>query len=144
MRSRVLALVLLVPSLAQAQPPPEYRERAPSHAPELIFGLTLLGGSYAGSILWARESEGDQGALYVPVLGPWLELFSLPDCGDRDVFCSHGNASRGVLIAAGFAQLVGVGFTLHGVLARRDDERRVVVAPVATAHGGGVSFAGRF
>ena len=80
----------------------------------------------------------------MPVLGPWLELFSLPDCGDRDVFCAHGNSTRGVLIVSGAVQLVGVGLLLHSLTDRDRDEEQILIAPAMSSNGAGVALSGRF
>ena len=136
----MFALCLLVPSVAYAD---ERRESPQWPDPELAFGGSLLLGGYATSVLWAHESDGDQDALYVPVVGPWLELFTLPDCDDVDVYCAHGNATRGVLIVSGAAQLVGVGLVVHALL-DDDDEKPVRIAPTMVMGRPGMGFRGRF
>jgi hypothetical protein len=140
MRRFFLLATLLVPVITQAQP------RAESHARtdlEPAFGVALLGAGYVTSVLWSYAKSGDQDVLYVPVAGPWLELFSLPDCEDADVFCAHGNTTRSVLIASGAAQLVGAGLLVHSIIDRRRPEPRVLIAPLSS-RGAGVSLRGRF
>jgi hypothetical protein len=136
-------LTALVPALTHAQSTLDSLDRNRRVDAELAFGLALFGTGYAGAILWAHESEGDQDALYVPLLGPWLELFDLPDCADRDLFCAHGNATRSVLLIAGASQLVGTGLALHALL-DRDEQKPVLIAPVIAADRAGVSVSGRF
>jgi hypothetical protein len=146
MRSPLLAyLVVLVPAVTHAQPAPE-REREGSlwTDPELGFGAALAGLGFAGSVVWGRESPGDQNALWVPVLGPWLELSSLPDCGNRDVMCSHSSAERSVLIVTGIAQLAGVGLMAHALTKPRHKKPPVMIAPTMSGTGGGVQIRGRF
>jgi hypothetical protein len=138
----VLAL-LFVPALAYAQPPLETPEGSRWSDPELQFGGALVVSSYATSVLWARESTGDQGALYIPLIGPWLELFNLPDCPDGPTFCAHGNATRSVLIASGVGQAVGVGLLIHAMKKRHTPER-VLIAPSVSAKSALVSVRGRF
>jgi hypothetical protein len=143
----MLVVPVVVPVVTQAQPRTESRERSNL---EPVLGLSLLGGGYVTSVLWSYETDGDQDSLYVPVLGPWLELFSLPDCGDRDAHCAHGNSTRGVLIVSGVAQLVGAGLLVHS-LADRDRDRsrdraepRILIAPALTSTAAGVAMRGRF
>jgi len=145
MKSALLPyLVALVPVVAHAQPPEGEREGTVWTDPELGFGAALFGVGYAGSIGWARETQGDQGALWVPVLGPWMELFGLPDCGNRDVFCSHGNATRSVLFVTGAAQLVGVGLMAHALVKPRHKKPPVLIAPSLSGTSAGVQLRGRF
>lgn len=145
MRSSLLPFVVaLVPAITQAQPPEREREGTLWTDPELGFGAALFGTGYVGSILWAQESRGDQDALWVPVFGPWLELFSLPDCGNPDVFCDHGNATRSVLIVSGAAQLVGVGLMAHALVKPRHKKPPVLIAPTMSGSSAGVQLRGRF
>jgi hypothetical protein len=143
MRLFLVAATLLVPIITHAQPPAETRESTQRLDVEPAFGATLLGAGYLTSVLWSSHEDGDQDMLYVPVLGPWLELFSLPDCENRDVFCAHSSATRGVLITSGTAQLIGFGFLLHSIVEHYKEEPRVLVAPTYS-HGPGVSLRGRF
>jgi hypothetical protein len=140
MRLFLLLAASLVPVITQAQPVAESRD---STDLEMAVGATLLGAGYATSLIWSYTEEGDQDMLYVPVLGPWLELFSLPDCENGDVFCAHSNATRGVLITSGAAQLVGAGLLVHSIVTRDKPKSRVIVAP-SYSHGPGVSLRGRF
>lgn len=141
MKRLAFALCLVVPSLAYAEP---QRERLSFSDPELAFGGTALLGGYATSVLWAAESDGDQDALYVPLVGPWLELFTLPDCANEDTFCSHGNATRGVLIVSGIAQLVGTGLVVHALVDRSYEEKPIQLAPAIVKGNPGLAFRGRF
>jgi hypothetical protein len=139
--NRLVLALCLVPSLAYAEP---RRESLSFSDPELAFGGTTLVGGYVTSVLWAAESDGDQDVLYVPLVGPWLELFTLPDCANDDMFCSHGNATRGVLIVSGIAQLVGTGLVVHAVLDRDYEEKPIQLAPAIVKGGPGLSFRGKF
>lgn len=143
MKAHWCALLLLVPAIAEAQPPETPDAPSRWEQPELLFGAALIATGYGGSIWWAQDNEGDQDALYVPVLGPWLELLTLPDCPGDHVFCEHGNATRGVLLLTGAAQLVGVGLTAHALFGERE-EKRVVVSPMTSSTTAGVAVGGRF
>jgi hypothetical protein len=141
---RFLAVLAFVaPAIANADNLMEFSESSRWKDPELALGASLFVGGYATSVVWAQEREGDQDALYVPVIGPWLELFTLPDCGDRDMYCAHSNATRGVLVVSGVAQLVGVGLTVHA-LAKHNDPKPVLIAPTWSNGGPGVSLRGKF
>src|SRR5262245_4622911 len=143
MRSALLACLALVPAVTQAQPVPD-RDGSVWTDPELGFGAGLVGLGYAGSIAWARESTGDQGALWIPVLGPWLELSRFGDCGNGEMSCPYGNATRSVLIVSGLAQLAGVGLMAHALTKPHHKKPPVVIAPTMTGTGGGLQIRGRF
>jgi hypothetical protein len=144
MRLFLLLATVLLPIITHAQPRAESYESTQQSDFELAFGTTLLGAGYMTSVLWSYTDEGDQDALYVPVVGPWLELFTLPDCENDDVFCAHSNTTRGVLIASGAAQLVGAGFIIHGLATRNKEERRVIVAPSVSTTGASLLLRGSF
>ena len=142
MRFYVVAFVLCIRSVAQAQPPAETYESSRWNDPELAFGASLLVGGYAGALLWAGQSDGDQDALWIPIFGPWAELFTLPDCVNRETFCSHADGTRGVLILDGAIQLIGTGFTLHALLKER--EKPVLIAPAMVGGAAGFTIRGGF
>lgn len=150
MRSSLLVVLLLsVPAITHAQPPTEKHEHSKWTSrltdPKVAFGGTLLFGGYAGSILWEQERDGDQNALYVPLFGPWLELLTLPDCGEGDdAFCGHDDATRSILIASGATQLVGAGLIIYSLTREDEDKSRILIAPSLTNGNPGVSVRGRF
>lgn len=136
-------LGMLVPAITHAQPAMESRDTRLWSDPELGFGAALLGAGYLTSVAWEQGREGDEDALYVPILGPWLVLFSLPDCGNGDVYCAHGNATRSVLLVSGAAQFAGTVLALHALF-DRDEKERVLIAPSAPTGGPGVTLRARF
>jgi hypothetical protein len=131
MRFSVLALLVCVPVTSTAQPaqPREsitWRER-------LAIGTALFAGGYARSVVWASQSASDDDALYVPVLGPWVQLFGyLPDCRSGQPFCSYDSATRTELVIDGVVQLAGVGFVASALIGRHHREP-VRVAPLTVA-----------
>jgi hypothetical protein len=145
MKPSLLALVVaLAPVIARAQPPDRERGGTVWTDREFGFGAALLGVGYGGQLLWAQQRDGDQDALLVPVLGPWLELLSQPDCTGRDMFCSHDTATRGVLLVTGAAQLVGLGLMAHAFKKSHHRKSRVYLAPSISAEGPGLLVRGRF
>ena len=136
-------LGMLVPVITHAEPAMDSRDASRWTDPELAFGAALLGAGYMTSVAWDQSGEVDEEALYVPILGPWLVLFSLPDCDDGDVFCAHGNATRSVLLVSGAAQFAGTVLAAHALF-DRDEEKRVLIAPSAPSGGPGVTLRGQF
>ena len=143
MRFALVCLAALVPAVTHADPAPG-RDGSVWTDPELGFGAGLAGLGYAGSIAWMRQSTGDQGALWIPLLGPWLELSRMSDCGNGEMSCPHGNATRSVLIVSGLAQLAGVGLMAHALTKPHHKKPPVMIAPTMTGTGGGVQIRGRF
>ena len=144
MKALLILVLSCLPALAHAQSPGDKRASSRWKDPELAFGAAFLVGGYATSVLWSRESDGDQDVLYVPVLGPWLELFSLPDCRDDDMFCDHGAPTRSVLLVSGIAQLVGTGVVIHALAKDDPREEPVLITPSFSGGGPGVTIRGKF
>jgi hypothetical protein len=130
------------PTTAYAEPPEPQSHNARWRDPEVALGLALLGGGYAGALVWGSQREGNRGALYVPTIGPFIELFTMHDCGHGSVSCEHGTSSRMALVLSGIAQLVGTGFLVHGLVVQRDE--RFLLAPSMTSGNPGISISGRF
>jgi hypothetical protein len=124
------------------EPPEPLSHNARWRDPEVALGALLLGGGYAGALAWGAGSEGKRGALYVPTIGPFIQLFSLRDCGHASVSCEHGNPSRVALVLSGIAQLVGTGFLVHGLVVRR--EEKFLLGPSMTSGYPCIMISGRF
>lgn len=121
--------------------------------PMLISGATLLVGSYAAGVIVAATSDLDADKkLYIPVVGPWLDLGQRPcsfgsDCSTSD------NIGSALLIGSGVAQGLGVILTAASFAT---PERHVTSAPLAAQKpqvafspvsyngGGGLGATGRF
>ncbi|MGD0525915.1 MAG: hypothetical protein ABSE49_12270 [Polyangiaceae bacterium] len=73
----------------------------------LMTGLILFGATYAGSIGVAAGSphQGDSN-LYVPVVGPWLDLSSRPGCPST-ADCGAETGNRVLLVGDGILQTIG-------------------------------------
>ncbi|HEY1694538.1 MAG TPA: hypothetical protein VGG39_20350 [Polyangiaceae bacterium] len=110
--------VVVAPGATEAQP--EAAPVAPAPAPEavghpinrpnrtlLMTGLVLFGAPYVASIGIAAGSphEGDSN-LYIPVVGPWLDLGARPGCAPG-ADCGTENGDKALLIGDGILQTVG-------------------------------------
>lgn len=73
--------------------------------PMLITGLVVLGGTYgASAIVGAASDRKADDRLFIPVVGPWLDL------KDRDCdvnACSHETLNKALLIGDGALQGLG-------------------------------------
>jgi hypothetical protein len=144
-----------MPAEAQAQPPKTWvvvNGDAASVAPEraaqvsvftrpnrtmLMTSLFTLGQAYVASAGIAATSRhfGDSN-LWVPVVGPWLDLGARPSCSSS-AECSIENGNRVLLVADGVLQTFGA-YQLVGAFIWPET---VTVARITTASGVSVSFA---
>jgi hypothetical protein len=75
----------------------------------LGFGLTLWGTTYATSVAVAASSSNSADrSLYIPVVGPWIDLGNRGSCSA----CTNESTNRALLIADGTVQGVGTLMTL--------------------------------
>jgi len=98
------------PSAAQA--PVQVRgeqvgpKRKPPNRPMLIAGATLLGLSYVPSVIAGIQStRGADHLMYLPVVGPWLDLGNR-SCTPAEP-CTNEGISAALLVIDGAAQLAG-------------------------------------
>jgi hypothetical protein len=93
--------------------------------------------------------------LYVPVVGPWIDLAGRPGCGPGSVPCNAEALNQGLLIADGFFQGLAVVQLLAGLsalahesatpVAKADDRPGVRVSPVQVGGAGyGLAAIGKF
>jgi hypothetical protein len=168
----------ITPAPAPAPPPPvsttrtttaEYNEMAgaerertttPNRA-MLGTGAIIFGAPYvAGVIVAAQSSLHEDHNLYIPVVGPWLDLGQRP-CGFGSSCSSGDNVAAGFLVASGIAQGAGVLMMLGSLvvpehttetvttttgkaLPPAPEKGEVHVMPVSYAGGGGIGAAGKF
>lgn len=112
---------------------PSEQERKPNKA-MLITGSAIFLGTYAAGAIVASfsDTKGDDN-LYIPVVGPWLDLAqrpcSLGECTFReDVNIAH-------IIGSGAAQAAGIGIALASFfVGERRDGRPAPQPPVTQAH----------
>ena len=132
------------PSPAQQAPTavepatPAARTQTRPNRSMLLLSFFTLGQSYVASMGIAATSRhyGDAN-LWIPALGPWLDLGARPGC-PSSTECGSENGNRVLLVADGLLQTFGA-FQLAGAFLWPET---VVVAPlVTTASGVSVSVA---
>ncbi len=120
--------------------------------PLLLTGAVVLAGTYGTSIGFAYYSDRneDQKYLYYPLAGPWLDL-DHRDCNARP--CSNENLNKGLLIADGIGQGLGLvaivtSFFLPERKTKRwymiGDGKSVLGGPMRVGTGYGLGALGRF
>jgi hypothetical protein len=72
-------------------------------------GVIVLGSTYIASMVVAARlgHEGDR-QLYVPVVGPWLDLAKRPECASGRTDCTNETTNKVLLVGDGVLQAVGV------------------------------------
>ncbi|MGH7269795.1 MAG: hypothetical protein ACREJ3_05130, partial [Polyangiaceae bacterium] len=91
---------------------------SPPNAPLLGAGLVTLAGAYVPAVIVAAASNTSyDNRLYLPVVGPWLDLGDRPGCGG---FGQHGcgaeTGSKALLIIDGAFQGLGAVATVLGLM----------------------------
>jgi hypothetical protein len=109
----------------------------------LVSGTLLLGVPYVTSVMIARQSRhpGDS-HLYVPILGPWLDLKNRGVCPPESPSCDVETTNRvglvidGILQSLGALQIVGAFvFPERHIVVRRVPAARVTAAKVGSGYG---------
>jgi hypothetical protein len=148
-----------------AQPPsaaaPPLLEPVPAVATEtrpnrsmLMLSFVTLGGPYLASIgIAATSTHYGDANLWIPAVGPWLDLGARPPC-PSSTDCGIENGYRGLLVANGvlqtfgLCQLIGAFLWPETVPVATFSARRgayVSLAPAGVgARGYGVAAVGRF
>jgi hypothetical protein len=119
------SLVSTTPSLPASLDPtvrPVVGERITYRAPNyplLLGGLLTFGLTYAGSVVVAAEvNTHADNFLYIPVVGPWLDLANRPSCGGfLQPRCSTEGGRKAILAASGILQAAGVLAAVVGAFA---------------------------
>ncbi len=126
--------------------------RSPS-AGLITTGLVVFGVTYGASVIAASSSDlAADRRLYVPVLGPWLNLGDRPACGIENQSCDRETTKKVLLVADGIFQAAGVVAVLSGILTSHRDRATTTrttsslhVVPTSLAQGSpGVVAFGRF
>ena len=150
------------PTVIVNEPPPAQPVYAPMptvegeevadawNAPLFTTSAVMFAGSYGGSIIVAAGSNkiGDN-HLYVPVVGPWLDLNDRSNCASADGRCDFGSSPKALLIIDGIVQgiaVLGIADSFlqptHHKVETRTASLKVV--PTATTSSAGFSVLGRF
>ncbi len=118
--------------------------------PLLITGSVVLLGSYVPAAIVASQSpRHEDERLYVPVVGPWLDLANR-DCSQ--VNCPNETRNKTLLIGGGILQGLGTVGVISSFFIPEKKNRswwmfgseKVTVAPTNTASGAGLSAFGQF
>jgi hypothetical protein len=166
MKRTALALVVstgLATSFASVTTPASAQEWAGGQRAEsrrvlpnryfLGAGAAIIVAAYVPGVVIAATSdrEGDN-RLYIPILGPWLDLGERDPC--RDPSCNRFNTElyTGLLITSGAAQLVGLGamiasLAVPGYQSERPSRQRAEIhlSPMQlTRTGYGLGVSGQF
>lgn len=137
--------------------PVERETREEGYAPNvylLTTGFILWGASYTGSLIVAGQSSNpaDQ-HLYVPIVGPWIDLGNRGGC-PANGSCDTETTNKVLLVADGVFQAIGTINVIWGFL--RPEHREVTTVhatrytpeitfePSSVASGYGLAAFGRF
>jgi hypothetical protein len=95
-------------------------------------GLFAFLGSYVPSVIVAVVNDNSYDKhLYIPVVGPWLDLANRPGCGGvGETGCPTENGYRALLIIVGSFQGLGAAATLVGLMV---PQRQITLAPAKAA-----------
>ena len=149
------AVIETGPSPFAARDLPTTEKVSPVNRPLLITGTLVLAGTWGTSIGFAYGSNRaeDQKYLYYPVAGPWLDLGNR-DCNARS--CNHEDLNKGLLIADGIGQGLGVlaiftSLFLPEKTTKRwflvgsaQSDKSVLASPMRVGSGYGLGALGRF
>nr|HEX4317752.1 hypothetical protein [Kofleriaceae bacterium] len=124
----------------------------PMNASVFGTGAVVFGGTYLASAIVAGSSDnvGDR-RLWVPVVGPWLDLHDRGSCPIAESRCDNATSAKVLLVADGVFQAAGLLGMLDGVLEPSHHHRAVLVGqhdvhvvPSVTGDGGGLAAFGHF
>lgn len=80
-------------------------------------GVVTLGLSYAAAaVVAATSSHPGDNRLFVPILGPWLDLGSRGSCPVESSNCDHETTNKVLIIGDGVIQAAGAVTILAGLL----------------------------
>lgn len=122
------------------------------NTPTIASGVVLFGMSYGAAVIGAGMSDNSaDNHLYVPIVGPWMDLADRDDdCGGLlEESCDRSTTTKILIGADGVFQALGVATAVYGILTPRTivhhDDDGVTVVPVAMQHGGrGLAIKGTF
>jgi hypothetical protein len=104
----------------------------------LVSGLVLWGVPYSAGVVVAAQSsnQADQ-HLYVPIVGPWIDLGQRGGCPVSNNSCNTETTDKVLLVGDGIFQALG---TLQVVWAFLRPEHREVVTVSATRYTPKIAF----
>ena len=117
-------------------------------------GLITFGLSYIPALVVAGTSDvSADHHLYVPIVGPWLDLGDRPGCGPGQISCDAETTNRVLLVVDGIFQGVGAITVVAGFLSPSAtevvttadaDKPTLHLAPANVASGYGMAAFGTF
>lgn len=148
-------------TVVTAEPAPrpvvaEQTHNSPPNVPLLTGGIIALGGAYIPSVIVAAANNNPyDNHLYIPVVGPWIDLADRPGCGGAfQTSCGTETGFKALLVIDGAFQGLGALATVLGlvvpehrstVVAAKADKPTVHVLPArVTRDGYGVTAFGTF
>jgi hypothetical protein len=134
----------------QPIPPGYYLDEGMRRGP-VIAGTIVLAVPYALgiSVASAIDFRDSTGWLILPVLGPWVTLFTRDDvCEPEATFCDDDQGIRTLLVLDGLMQGTGAALLIWGITSRRQRLLRQDVmwdiGPRRVGRGFGLGASGRF
>ena len=117
-------------------------------------GVVVTAGTYVASIIVGAESNkhGDE-KLYIPLVGPWLDIGERGGCPLGASSCNGETGNKVLLIADGVGQGLGALMIVASILAPEREVRRISTAsakptlrftPVTYRGGSGIAAFGTF
>jgi hypothetical protein len=94
----------------------------------ILGGAIAFVGSYVPSIIVAAANNNPHdNKLYIPIVGPWLDLSERPPCGGvGQLSCVTANGYAALLIVDGVFQAVGAGAIVVGLLVPERRTHKVI------------------
>jgi hypothetical protein len=117
-----------------------------------IGGAVLFGAAYGAAVVGASQSDRSaDNRLYVPLLGPWLDLADRGDCPVEQQSCDNETTMKVLIIGDGILQAAGVFMMVDAALFPKTVHKTVPttalrhVKPIRVGEGGrGLAWSGKF
>jgi hypothetical protein len=135
----------------------EQTSYAPPNRLILAAGIAAFVGSYGTSVIIAAANDNSyDNNLYIPLLGPWLDLQNRPGCGGPgEAHCTgRENTERAGLVVSGVFQALGLMTVAVGLIVpekrhtkttiAKADALRLRVSPALVQSGYGLAADGSF
>jgi hypothetical protein len=111
------------------------------NTPVIASGAITFGLFYGAAAVAAEMSDSGSPdrRMFVPVVGPWLDLSDQPTCPVGEQQCDRTTTRKILIGADGAMQAIGLVVAVYGILT--PVHRTVDVVPVAMGHDGGHGLA---
>jgi len=124
-------------------------ETTEANTPAIATGAVTFGLFYGAAAVAAEMSDSDSPdrRLFVPVVGPWLDLSDQPTCPVGEQQCDRTTTRKILIGADGAMQAIGLAVAVYGIFTPiHRTTGGVDVVPVAMGqHGGhGLALSGHF